>query len=81
MNNYSAQTVGGTNQVNNYDANVEENLNQLSLADQGPKTTYICGNCGKDAHFDKDTGIRCKNCGHRIFYKKRERKPLQYDAR
>jgi len=57
---------------------VAENIQNAS---EGPKTSYICGNCGKDAQFDKDSGIRCTHCGHRIFYKKRERKPLQYDAR
>lgn len=44
-------------------------------------TWYICGGCGKDAKLDKDAGIRCQHCGHRIFYKKRERKLLQYTAR
>lgn len=48
---------------------------------QQPRTTYICGGCGKDVKLDKDAGIRCIYCGHRIFYKKRERKLLQYSAR
>ncbi|CDW74081.1 dna-directed rna polymerases and iii subunit rpabc4-like [Stylonychia lemnae] len=46
-----------------------------------PKVTYICGGCGKDNKLDKDSVIRCTHCGHRIFYKKRERKLLQYEAR
>jgi len=37
--------------------------------------------CGKDNKLDKDSPIRCSHCGHRIFYKKRERKLLQYEAR
>lgn len=37
--------------------------------------------CGKDNKLDKDSVIRCIHCGHRIFYKKRERKLLQYEAR
>lgn len=37
--------------------------------------------CGKDNKLDKDSVIRCNHCGHRIFYKKRERKLLQYEAR
>ena len=47
----------------------------------GPSTVYICGSCGKDVKVDKDSGIKCLHCGHRIFYKKRDRKLLQYDAR
>jgi DNA-directed RNA polymerase I, II, and III subunit RPABC4 len=77
MNSY---TQGGVHHQT-YDDNVEDEFARNAQADQAPKTTYICGNCGKDAKFDKDTGIRCVHCGHRIFYKKRERKPLQYDAR
>ena len=37
--------------------------------------------CGKDNTLDKETVVRCTYCGHRIFYKKRERKLLQYEAR
>ena len=54
-----------------------------------PKVYYICG--GKESFFDHiDCGkeqplesqvIRCCFCEHRIFYKKRERKLLQYEAR
>ena len=46
-----------------------------------PKVHYVCGSCGKDNTLDKEAVIRCYNCGHRIFYKKRERKLLQYEAR
>lgn len=53
----------------------------LLVSEAGPQTTYICGSCGKDVKVDKDSGIKCMFCGHRIFYKKRDRKLLQYDAR
>jgi DNA-directed RNA polymerase I, II, and III subunit RPABC4 len=46
-----------------------------------PKVTYVCGSCGKENAFDDKDVIRCFQCGHRIFYKKRERKLLQYEAR
>ena len=46
-----------------------------------PKVHYICGSCGKDNTFDENSVIRCYSCQHRIFYKKRERKLLQYEAR
>lgn len=63
--------------------NIDDDLNlqnQMAL-EQGPSTVYICGSCGKDVKVDKDSGIKCLHCGHRIFYKKRDRKLLQYDAR
>lgn len=46
-----------------------------------PKVHYVCGSCGKDNVLDENAVIRCSSCGHRIFYKKRERKLLQYEAR
>jgi DNA-directed RNA polymerase subunit RPC12/RpoP len=55
-----------------------------------PKVSYICGGniaelkiigCGKENKFDKDSVIRCMFCSHRIFYKKREKKIIQYLAR
>ena len=40
-----------------------------------------CLDCGKENTLDQKSVIRCIVCGHRIFYKKRERKLLQYEAR
>ena len=56
-----------------------------------PKVSYNCGGmllddlyfvgCGKENKLDRDSVIRCMFCSHRIFYKKREKKILQYLAR
>jgi DNA-directed RNA polymerase I, II, and III subunit RPABC4 len=46
------------------------------------QVVYICGGCGKDVKIiEQGTGIRCTHCAHRIFYKKRDRKCIQYQAR
>ena len=50
---------------------IGDDLEIENPADQVPKTTYICGSCGKDVKVDRDSGIKCLFCGHRIFYKKR----------
>ena len=42
---------------------------------------YPFSDCGKENTLDQKSVIRCIVCGHRIFYKKRERKLLQYEAR
>jgi DNA-directed RNA polymerases I, II, and III subunit RPABC4 len=42
---------------------------------------YVCGKCGKDNKLDGEAVIKCISCGGRIFYKKRERKLIQYEAR
>ncbi len=70
------QHEGGTEYKSQIQINTEDDIfNQSTVAE------YICGNCGKNAKIDKDSGIRCQHCGYRIFYKKRERKMLQYNAR
>ena len=61
----------------------------------GPRVQYVCGgkylsshwqddgglDCGKESALDNNAHVRCFHCNHRIFYKKRERKLLQYEAR
>ena len=60
----------------------EQRFEELFLNDNNSsKCEYICGGCGRTAKIDNSAGIRCQHCGHRIFYKKRERKMLQYNAR
>eukprot|EP00418_Pyrodinium_bahamense_P011062 CAMPEP_0179118794 /NCGR_PEP_ID=MMETSP0796-20121207/55890_1 /TAXON_ID=73915 /ORGANISM="Pyrodinium bahamense, Strain pbaha01" /LENGTH=72 /DNA_ID=CAMNT_0020817269 /DNA_START=39 /DNA_END=257 /DNA_ORIENTATION=- len=42
--------------------------------------TYICGNCGADVELKTNDAVRCRECGYRILFKKRARKPMQYQA-
>mmetsp|Transcript_54168 Transcript_54168/g.86117 ORF Transcript_54168/g.86117 Transcript_54168/m.86117 type:complete len:89 (-) Transcript_54168:85-351(-) len=42
--------------------------------------TYICGNCGLDVEVKPSDAIRCRECGYRILFKKRCKKPMQYQA-
>lgn len=52
-------------------------------------TEYICGSkwfklileCGKTSEFKPDDNLICKDCNGRIFYKKRTRQPVQFEAR
>ncbi len=60
-------------------------------------TTYVCGSkkytniyinlklhiteCGKNQDFRPRDNLICKECNGRIFYKKRTRKPVQFEAR
>ena len=42
---------------------------------------YMCGLCKKNTTiFEKDI-IMCKECGHRILYKQRSQKAIEYLAR
>ena len=54
------------------------------------EVTYICGGnliswwelgCGREVTIKPKQSLRCTNCGFRIFYKKRTRTPMQFEAR
>ncbi|KAI9199753.1 DNA directed RNA polymerase [Polychytrium aggregatum] len=42
---------------------------------------YTCGECGADNEIKPREPIRCKECGHRIMYKKRTKRMVQFEAR
>ena len=42
--------------------------------------TYLCSKCGQEHQFKPNDKIKCRSCGNNIFFKKRLRKPIMYDA-
>ncbi|KAA8900874.1 DNA-directed RNA polymerase I [Sphaerosporella brunnea] len=42
---------------------------------------YLCAECGVKVGINKGEPIRCKECGHRILYKQRTRRMVQFEAR
>lgn len=43
---------------------------------------YICAECGKENDIKpNEDPIRCRECGYRILYKKRTKRPIQFLAR
>ena len=40
-----------------------------------------CGSCGDTVDMGKDDMVRCRSCGHRILYKTRLKRAVQYEAR
>ena len=52
------------------DDSMNENQKQNSVV----SVAYICGSCGLENYLKPKDVIRCKECGHRIFYKKRTTK-------
>lgn len=42
---------------------------------------YICGWCSRENEFKPTDELRCIKCGYRIFYKKKLREGMQYEAR
>jgi DNA-directed RNA polymerase I, II, and III subunit RPABC4 len=69
-----------------------ESDSQQEIQEQRVPTTvtYLCGSCGQENHLKTKDAIRCKECGYRIFYKKRTNKSrafqnlfleIQFEAR
>lgn len=46
-----------------------------------PKLSYLCGSCGEDVRITVNDPVRCDSCGHRILYKARTNKVMQFQAR
>ena len=42
---------------------------------------YVCGECRSDNEIKSRDPIRCRECGHRIMYKKRTNRMMVFDAR
>ncbi|KAA6407938.1 MAG: metallothionein-I gene transcription activator [Lasallia pustulata] len=47
----------------------------------GPITQYLCGDCNSKVQLKKGDPIRCKECGHRVLYKERTKRMVQFEAR
>ncbi|PWN90465.1 hypothetical protein FA10DRAFT_266938 [Acaromyces ingoldii] len=46
-----------------------------------PPMEYICAECASINEIKPREPIRCRECGHRIMYKKRTNRMLQFEAR
>uniref|UniRef100_A0A1I7YPM0 DNA-directed RNA polymerases I, II, and III subunit RPABC4 n=1 Tax=Steinernema glaseri TaxID=37863 RepID=A0A1I7YPM0_9BILA len=42
---------------------------------------YVCAECQADNSLKPKDAVRCRNCGHRVLYKKRCRNLMVFDAR
>ncbi|KAL6703252.1 DNA-directed RNA polymerase core subunit rpc10 [Coniothyrium glycines] len=42
---------------------------------------YKCGDCDGDVPLKRGEPIRCRNCGHRVLYKQRTNRMVQFEAR
>uniref|UniRef100_A0A060T9Q1 ARAD1D13574p n=1 Tax=Blastobotrys adeninivorans TaxID=409370 RepID=A0A060T9Q1_BLAAD len=63
------------------------NAAAMSMAAQGLNAhrnygvRYICSNCAADVTLNKADPVRCKECGHRVLYKQRTTRMVQFEAR
>ncbi|KAB8250883.1 DNA-directed RNA polymerases I, II, and III subunit RPABC4 [Aspergillus flavus] len=47
----------------------------------GPMVAYLCGECNARVSLKRGDQIRCKECGHRVLYKERTKRMVQFEAR
>jgi len=52
----------------------------LNIGD-GPAINYLCGDCNAKVPLKRGDPIRCKECGHRVLYKERTKRMVQFEAR
>ncbi|RKP39279.1 DNA directed RNA polymerase [Dimargaris cristalligena] len=43
--------------------------------------TYLCADCGAKNEIKPREPIRCRECGHRVLYKQRTDRMVQFEAR
>ncbi|KAK7205041.1 DNA directed RNA polymerase [Myxozyma melibiosi] len=43
--------------------------------------TYLCANCAAPNTLTRSDPVRCRECGHRVLYKQRTRRMVQFEAR
>lgn len=59
----------------------EKAMNDLMEEVQNNGFEYECGDCAKRIFLKPQDPVRCQECGHRILYKPRTRRVIQYEAR
>ncbi|KAL1666095.1 DNA directed RNA polymerase [Schizophyllum commune] len=53
----------------------------MSQAPPKEDMAYLCADCGTETTIKAREPIRCRECGHRIMYKKRTKRMVQFEAR
>ncbi|PVG04157.1 hypothetical protein CPB86DRAFT_771589 [Serendipita vermifera] len=70
-------------QMNTDDNTQDRNASNYGTYQAKPRNDvqYLCADCGSENDIRPREPIRCKACGHRIMYKKRTSKMVQFEAR
>ncbi|KAH7114479.1 DNA directed RNA polymerase [Dendryphion nanum] len=68
---YQPNTGGG----NNITTDISDAVDNARLV------TYKCGDCDQEVKLKRGEPIRCRNCGHRVLYKQRTTRMVQFEAR
>jgi DNA-directed RNA polymerase I, II, and III subunit RPABC4 len=55
-------------------------LDQLYQFTNHWEMTYDCGHCDEEVKIKSGEPMRCRMCGHRVLYKKRTKRVVQFEA-
>ena len=55
--------------------------NQAPLIGEAKPVRYICGECNAKVTLRRNDVVRCNDCGHRVLYKERTNRIVQFEAR
>ncbi|KAF2472256.1 uncharacterized protein BDR25DRAFT_284851 [Lindgomyces ingoldianus] len=60
-----------------------QQTNQMPTAadDRARSVEYLCGDCDSTVALKRGEPIRCRSCGHRVLYKQRTNRMVQFEAR
>ncbi|KAH7080499.1 DNA directed RNA polymerase [Paraphoma chrysanthemicola] len=62
--------------------NAQTTTTDTAVIDANARTVhYKCGDCDQDVPLKRGEPIRCRNCGHRVLYKQRTNRMVQFEAR
>ncbi|KAF2791629.1 hypothetical protein K505DRAFT_309176 [Melanomma pulvis-pyrius CBS 109.77] len=53
----------------------------ISVSDTARSVEYTCGDCDAAVSLKRGEPIRCRSCGHRVLYKQRTNRMVQFEAR
>ncbi|RPD61924.1 hypothetical protein L226DRAFT_571317 [Lentinus tigrinus ALCF2SS1-7] len=66
---------------NNYGNSYNNAAPSYGGAQPRQEMSYLCADCGSSNEIKPREPIRCRQCGHRIMYKKRTNRMVQFEAR
>ncbi|EKG19531.1 RNA polymerase Rbp10 [Macrophomina phaseolina MS6] len=58
-----------------------QNSGSVAFEDTTKPVAYLCGDCDAKVVLRRGDQIMCRECGHRVLYKERTNRMVQFEAR
>ncbi|QSL66301.1 hypothetical protein MERGE_000679 [Pneumocystis wakefieldiae] len=59
----------------------DQPIGTAQFAARSVQMSYLCADCGAINQIQAREVIRCRECGHRVMYKQRTKRMIQFEAR